>query len=128
VVRIFRWSTTLLLLAALAACGSRQDHSAGGEQPATAGAELEVQLQDISRPDAMASVLESVVIPLDGGPPYPFAIEYDKSRIEPRTSYALRATISVQQQLMFSTTEYIDPFTGNPLELLVQRLAELEPQ
>ena len=46
------------------------------------GAELEVQLQDISRADAMATVIASVHITPEGGPPYPFAIEYDPGRID----------------------------------------------
>ena len=87
-------------------------------------AEVEVQLQDISRADAMATVMASVQFKATGGPPYPFSIAYDTRRIDPRMRYGLRATISVGEQLMFTTTEYIDPFAGNPLEVLVQRVAE----
>ena len=78
------------------------------------GAELEVQLQDISRPDALASVMASVLLTPEGGPPFPFAIEYDPSRIDSRMRYALRATIAVDGQMLFSSTEYIDPFSGGP--------------
>lgn len=87
-------------------------------------AEVEVQLQDISRADAMATVMASVQFKAAGGPPYPFSIAYDTRRIDPRMRYGLRATISVGDRLMFTTTEYIDPFAGNPLEVLVQRVAE----
>ena len=88
------------------------------------GAEVEVQLQDISRADAMATVMASAQFKATGGPPYPFSISYDKNRIDPRMRYGLRATISVGEQLLFTTTEYIDPFAGNPLEVLVRRVAE----
>ena len=91
------------------------------------GAEVEAQLQDISRADALAMVMESVLLTPEGGPPYPFAIEYDARRIDPRKRYALRATISVNDRLMFTTTDYIDPFAdtgGAPLEVLVRRVAE----
>ena len=87
-------------------------------------ADIEVQLQDISRADAMATILSSVIIKADGGPPYPFTISYDTARIDPRMRYALRATIAVGDRLLFTTMEYIDPFSGNPLEVLVQRVAE----
>lgn len=88
------------------------------------GAEVEVQLQDISRADAMATVLATVLITPEGGPPYDFAIDYDPARIDERMRYALRATISVADKLMFSSTDYIDPFSGNPVEVLVRRTAE----
>ena len=87
-------------------------------------ADIEVQLQDISRADAMATILSSVHIKAQGGPPYPFTISYDTGRIDPRMRYALRATISVGDRLLFTTMEYIDPFSGSPLEVLVQRVAE----
>jgi putative lipoprotein len=88
------------------------------------GAQVEIQLQDISRADAMATVLEKVLLTPDGGPPYPFVIDYDPGRIDSRARYALRATIRAGDRLMFSTTEYVDPFGGNPVEVLVHRVAE----
>ena len=88
------------------------------------GAEVEVQLQDISRADALASVMATVIQRPESGPPYPFAIEYDPGAIDPRMRYALRATISLGDKLLFTSTEYIDPFAGNPLKIMVQRVAE----
>jgi len=88
------------------------------------GVEVEVQLQDISRADAMAAVMETVLIKPQSGPPYDFTIEYDPAAIDPRMRYALRATISNGERLLFASTEYIDPFTGNPVEIVVQRVAE----
>ncbi len=88
------------------------------------GAQLEVQLQDISRADAMATTLAGVVIALESGPPYPFVIEYDPAQIDTRMRYGLRATITSGDRLMFTTTEYIDPFAGNPVQVLVRRVAE----
>lgn len=141
--RILRRSAWLSLLVMVVACGAGQDQ-AGGDRSQTGriegtvyyrermllppGALLEVQLQDISRPDAMASVLDSVQRTLDGGPPYSFAIDYQRSRIDPHRRYALWAGISVEGRLMFTTTEYIDPFAGKPLEVLVQRMAEFQPR
>jgi len=85
------------------------------------GAEVEVQLLDISKADAMATVLASLMMTPEGGPPYAFAIEYDPATIDQRMRYALRATISMQDKLMFTTTDYIDPFSGNPVDVLVRR-------
>ncbi len=88
------------------------------------GIEVEVQLQDISRADAMATVLASVLLTPQGAPPYQFRIDYDPAEIRSGMTYALRATIKNGDQLLFTSTEYIDPFQGNPVEILVQRLPE----
>jgi putative lipoprotein len=88
------------------------------------GANIEVQLQDISRADALATVMSSVMLKAEGGPPYPFEIEYDPSRIDDRMRYALRATISSGNRLLFTSTDYIDPFMGEQVEVLVRRVAE----
>jgi putative lipoprotein len=88
------------------------------------GAEVELQLQDISRADALATVMASVIITPEGGPPYEFAIDYDPASIDSRRRYALRGTISLDERLLFSSTEYIDPFAGGPVEVLVRQVAE----
>lgn len=88
------------------------------------GIEVEVILQDISKADALATDLASVVLTPTSGPPYPFTIDYDPSTINERLRYAVRATISMQGKMLFSSTDYIDPFAGNPVEILVRRVPE----
>jgi putative lipoprotein len=133
----------LFALVGLTACGGGQDSSSDDAVPGEGvmafiegnvfyrermmlppGAEVEVQLQDISRADAPATVLASVLLTPDAGPPYDFAIEYDPAGIDSRMRYALRATISAGDQMMFSSTDYIDPFGDSPVEILVRRVAE----
>ena len=63
------------------------------------GAEVEVQLQDISRADALAAVMETVMFKAEGGPPYAFIIHYDPADIDERGRYSLRATITHGDQL-----------------------------
>jgi putative lipoprotein len=126
----------VLLATALSACGG----DGAGQWAAMSGviegsvtyrermllppnAVVEVQLEDISRADAPATVLEAVTLPGQPGPPYPFSLSYDAARIDPRMRYALRATISAQGRLLFTTTEYIDPFAVSPVEILVYRVA-----
>ena len=138
-----QWPGLFLVLSAfcgLAACGSGQDSAVTGSQggqPEMAqiegsvyyrerimlppGAEVEVQLLDISKADALATVLASLIMTPEGGPPYAFAIAYDPAAIDQRMRYALRATISMQDKLLFTTTDYIDPFSGNPVDVLVRR-------
>ncbi|MEP1471207.1 MAG: YbaY family lipoprotein [Halieaceae bacterium] len=88
------------------------------------GSELEIQLQDVSRADAPASVLATVMMTPEGGPPYPFSIEYNPAQIDDRMQYALRATIRLDGRLLFTNTDYINAFGGNPVEVLVRRVPE----
>jgi hypothetical protein len=39
--------------------------------------------------------------------------------MQARMRYALRARITNIEQLQFTNTEYIDPFSGNPVEVMV---------
>lgn len=81
---------------------------------------VEVQLEDVSRPDAPATVMAVVTLNAKQGPPYAFSIDYRPDQIDSRMTYALRATIRVDDKLRFINTEYIDPFSGNPVEVLVR--------
>ena len=136
--------SALLLCAALAlgACGERSPGVTGGQNEEVEvasiegqvfyrermllppGAQVEIELQDISRADAPATVVASVRLTPDHGPPYLFSIEYDPARIDPRMRYGLRAAITAGDRLMFTTTEHIDPFGEQPLEVLVRRVPE----
>ena len=129
------------VIAALAACGGSEEESAANEEVVVMstiegtvfyrermllppGAEVEVQLQDVSRADALATVMASVMFTPEGAPPYPFAIEYTPGDIDERMRYSLRATISVDNKLMFTSTEFIDPFGGDDINIMVQRVPE----
>jgi putative lipoprotein len=140
-MRRSRWIFALLM-AVLVACGGEDGGAmtGGGEEGAMAqlkgsvfyrermalppGAEVEVQLQDVSRADAPAATVASVVLTPDHGPPYEFSIDYDPGQIDSRHRYALRAKISAEGRLLFTSTEYVDPFGGTALEVLVQRVPE----
>ena len=81
---------------------------------------VEVQLEDVSRSDAPATVMAVVTLNSKQGPPYAFSIDYSPDQIDSRMTYALRATIRVDDKLRFINTEYINPFSGNPVEVLVR--------
>ena len=137
----FHCSGTVLIVSLwLSACGGDRPAAVTGQSVAMAriegsvfyrerialppGAEVEVQLQDISRADAMAVIMASVMLTPPGGPPYPFVIEYNPAAIDSRGRYALRATISEGGRLLFSSTDYIDPFQDKPVEILVRMVPE----
>lgn len=79
-------------------------------------AKVTVQLQDVSRADAPAKVIAEQVIDTAGvAPPYAFSLSYDPAQIQDNLSYAVRATITDGDQLLFTSTERIPVITrGNP--------------
>lgn len=80
------------------------------------GAEVIVVLEDQSRADAPATVITDYTHIVDGQGPYPFRLVYDPAAIDDRMTYGLRARIEHDGRLMFSSTEHIDPFAGEPGE------------
>jgi uncharacterized lipoprotein YbaY len=85
---------------------------------------VHVSLLDISRAGAPAAVLGELAIETDGRQvPIPFVIAYDPSAIDARRTYAVRARITVDGQLLFtSTTANLVITQGSPtdVEIVVQ--------
>jgi putative lipoprotein len=81
------------------------------------GAEVRVTLEDQSRADAAATVLTDYTHIVDderGG--YSFRLVYNPSAIDERMTYGLRARILEDGELLFTSTEHVDPFAGEPGE------------
>lgn len=76
---------------------------------------VEVQLLDVTRPDAPGEVLHTVTLSPQAQPPFYFTIRFDPHRIDPAHAYALKATISVNGELRFLSTNNTRVLTqGNP--------------
>lgn len=89
-------------------------------------AEIQVQLVDISRADAPATVLSSVTFTANGGQvPFRFALPFDPAQIDERNTYAVQARITVDGELRFITTQVNAVITrGNPttVEIMLQQV------
>lgn len=69
------------------------------------GARVEISLQDVSRADAPAEIIASQTMVLEGEQvPVAFSLPYDPAQIEETHTYAVRASIYVEDQLRFTTT------------------------
>jgi len=68
---------------------------------------LTVRIEDVSLADAPATVMAEVVQPLEGrGPPYRVSLSVPTARIDPRHTYAARASIhDAEGKLVFATTD-----------------------
>src|SRR5690606_4091096 len=88
---------------------------------------IEVRLEDVSVADVPASVLAEETIETRGAQvPIPFELRYDPARIDPRSSYGLRASIrTADGALLFMSTEHYgvleDGVPTDGAEILVRR-------
>ena len=136
----------LLLAAMLAACSRETGSMAeSGQEPDNSllrvisgevwyrerialptGAAVIVTLEDQSRADAAATVLTDYPHIVGGQGPYPFRLVYDPAAIDSRMTYGLRARIELDGKLLFTSTEHIEPFTGDAVRIMVTRVARNE--
>ena len=83
---------------------------------------FEAVLQDVSRADAPAEVLGRSRLDPAGQPPFRFEIAYDDAARRPGGRYAVRATVTRDGHLLFTTDRFIPAFDGaQPLEILLIR-------
>jgi putative lipoprotein len=77
---------------------------------------VKVRLQDVSRADAPAILLDEQTIPTNGKQvPFPFTLNYNPSQIKPNHSYAVSAQIFIDGKLRWtSTTRNAVITNGNP--------------
>lgn len=88
------------------------------------GAKVVVTMEDQSRADAAATVITDYTHIVDGQGPYSFRLVYDPAAMDERMRYGLRARIENEGKLMFTSTEHVDPFAGEPgkpLRIMVSR-------
>mgnify|MGYP002712274390 CR=1 FL=1 len=89
-------------------------------------AQVEILLEDVSRADAPAEIIGSQTIPNAGQPPYVFSIEYLPSKLVANHRYNLRARLTVNGELMFTTDQSYPVFVDgqeNQTKLLMRRVA-----
>ncbi|SMO87429.1 META domain-containing protein [Paracoccus laeviglucosivorans] len=86
-----------------------------------AGTETEVRLLDVSLADAPARTIAVQTITGAVASPIAYRLEYDDTGIVPRHSYALRAEITLDDALLFTTTTHIPAF-GGATDIPVERV------
>ncbi|SNR64547.1 YbaY family lipoprotein [Hymenobacter mucosus] len=84
-----------------------------------ASAVVRLQLQDVSRQDVAATVVDSVTIRPNGRQvPLAFTLRYDTARIQENVTYALQARIVADGQLLFiNDVSYPVVTRGNPKQV-----------
>lgn len=72
-----------------------------------AGAVIDVQLQDVSRADAAATIIaEQRIITSGEQAPFPFELSYDPAQIDERMTYVLAVRITIDDQLAWINTSH----------------------
>ncbi len=90
-------------------------------------AQLEIQLEDVSRADAPATVLAVVTQATATAPPWPFRISYDPTTLDPRHRYGLRATVRHEGQLVFTSDSFVDAFAEDAPEIVLVHVPRSAP-
>jgi putative lipoprotein len=84
------------------------------------GAQLEVQLLDVSRADAPSETIGGVTLSDIGQPPYPFEIAYRPEQIIESHTYVVQARLTHQGRLLFITDQAYPVITrGHPTEVQI---------
>jgi putative lipoprotein len=79
------------------------------------GAVLKVTLEDVSKMDVASTVIGETSQTLTSATPFAFTVEYPLNAIQPSMQYSLRATIHMDEKMIFTSTQQLDPFR-NPQE------------
>lgn len=104
------WAALLALALSLAGCRREEPAVAGtatyaGGLPLPANAVFEASLLDVSRADAPATVIGSVLTGGPGASPIAFRIPYDPTRIDTTHSYAVRARLTADRSVLYLTDQ-----------------------
>lgn len=86
------------------------------------GAQVTVQLADVSLADAPAAIVAEQKITPTGQVPVPFELTFETTAILEKNTYALQARITVGDELMFLNDErhQVDPLSAAPQTVLVK--------
>ena len=79
------------------------------------GSQLEFILEDISRADAPADIIGKTIMSDIGQPPYSFEIQYQSDQIDPSRQYGIRARLTHEGQLLFTTDRIYPVLTSGHL-------------
>ncbi|MBE0376776.1 META domain-containing protein [Pseudoalteromonas prydzensis] len=95
------------------------------------GSQLTVTLADVSKMDAKAEVISQQTVDINGAPPYTVELSYDASKMDQRHRYSVIARITNQDQLIYVSTTYNNPFEQSaqaaPYEVVVSKVAPQKP-
>jgi putative lipoprotein len=74
------------------------------------GVTLKVTLEDVSKMDVASKVIAQTSSEIVGAPPYTFSLDYNKALIDSKMRYSLRVKFLLDEKLIFTSTEQLDPF------------------
>jgi uncharacterized lipoprotein YbaY len=84
------------------------------------GAVFEATLEDVSRADAPALIIAGTRLDSPGNPPIKFSIAYDTARIVANNQYVVRARITQDRKLLFTSDTATPVLTrGNPMSVSI---------
>ena len=89
------------------------------------GAILEVRLEDVSKMDVTSELISTATREIKNTPPYVLQIAFPTKLIKVKHRYSLKASIKVDEQLLFISTTNINPFEvgiASPIRIKVDEV------
>jgi hypothetical protein len=83
---------------------------------------IRIQLQEVAQQEEAALQISETSFTAGGAPPYAFELEYFPAQISPQGRYALRATITHEDRLIFASDTHIPAFQDGPVDIVVKRV------
>ena len=90
------------------------------------GAILQVRLEDVSKMDVAAELIVSNQRTIKSRPPYALQLAFPRELIKMEHRYTLRALVTLEGELLFTSTAHINPFAigiASPIEIKVDQVA-----
>lgn len=87
------------------------------------GAKLEVRLEDVSKMDVASELISNTTREIKSTPPYALQIAFPTELIKVNSRYGLRASIKLDDKLLFISTYHINPFEvgiASPITIKVE--------
>jgi uncharacterized lipoprotein YbaY/heat shock protein HslJ len=96
------------------------------------GAVFEARIEDVSRADAPSVTIGSVRVEDAGNPPYRVEIPYNPAVIDDRFTYAVRASLTLDGRLLFTTDTHVPVLSQGALDaaevVMVRVAGAAEPE
>lgn len=90
------------------------------------GAQLHVYLEDVSKMDVASELISTSTRSIKSKPPYLLQVAFPTNSIEVNKRYNLRASITLEGELLFISTTQINPFAvgvASPVNIKVEQVA-----
>lgn len=97
----------------------------GGQVVLPEDTKLDIRLVDISERESGNAVVSMQSTVLDGMPPYPFELDYDKALVDDAGVYVVRAVVRMDKEVLFRGSARLRSFSDDDVSAVSLELIEV---